>query len=205
MISVYQLKTGFQNLLRPLVHKLARAGITANAVTIFAFLLSLVVGLWLALAPDSRIAYLAYPLFLFVRMALNAIDGMLAREFGQKSHLGAFLNELLDVLSDAALFLALGMLATASMELTAIFTILAVSTEVAGLTAVGIGASRRYDGPMGKSDRAFIIGLFLFIAAFFPNTIAWINPLLFMLSILCVVTVFNRVRKGIKEVNEIKH
>ena len=45
------------------------------------------------------------PAVLFVRMALNAIDGMLAREHGQKSALGAFLNELCDVVSDAALYL----------------------------------------------------------------------------------------------------
>jgi len=38
-------------------------------------------------------------------MALNAIDGMLAREFGQKSRLGACLNELCDVVSDATLYL----------------------------------------------------------------------------------------------------
>jgi CDP-diacylglycerol--glycerol-3-phosphate 3-phosphatidyltransferase len=29
------------------------------------------------------------PLWMFVRMAFNAIDGMLAREFGQASKLGA--------------------------------------------------------------------------------------------------------------------
>jgi CDP-diacylglycerol--glycerol-3-phosphate 3-phosphatidyltransferase len=40
-------------------------------------------------------------------MALNAIDGMLAKEFALKSRLGAMLNELGDVFSDAALYLPL--------------------------------------------------------------------------------------------------
>ncbi len=40
-------------------------------------------------------------------MALNAIDGMLAREFNQQSTLGAILNEVGDIISDAALYLAL--------------------------------------------------------------------------------------------------
>ena len=31
--------------------------------------------------------------------------------------------------------------------------------EMAGVVAVQIGAERRYDGPMGKSDRAFTFGL----------------------------------------------
>ena len=38
-------------------------------------------------------------------MALNAIDGMLAREFNQKSRLGGYLNEITDVVSDGALYL----------------------------------------------------------------------------------------------------
>ena len=44
-------------------------------------------------------------------MALNAIDGMLAREYGQKSRLGAYLNELGDVVSDAALYAPFALLA----------------------------------------------------------------------------------------------
>jgi len=38
-------------------------------------------------------------------MTLNAIDGMFARESGMKSSLGSTLNELGDVVSDAALYL----------------------------------------------------------------------------------------------------
>lgn len=201
MPSVYQLKSGFQNLLRPIVRSLARAGVTANSVTLFAMFLSLAVGGWLALSPESRIAYFAYPVFLLIRMALNAMDGMLAREFGQKSHLGAFLNELCDVLSDAALYLALGMMAGVSMPGAAIFTTLAISTELAGLVSVGIGGSRRYDGPMGKSDRAFAIGAFMFFAAIFPSLTSWTNLLLTVLSLLCILTIVNRIQQSLKEVS----
>lgn len=47
-------------------------------------------------------------------MGLNAIDGMLAREFGQQSRLGAYLNELSDVIADAALYLSLASVPGAS-------------------------------------------------------------------------------------------
>jgi CDP-diacylglycerol--glycerol-3-phosphate 3-phosphatidyltransferase len=200
MPSVYDLKTRFQDLLRPIVRSLARAGITANKVTVFAFLLSLATGVWLALLPESRAPYFAYPAILLVRMALNAIDGMLAREFGQKSQLGAFLNEIGDVLSDAALYLALGMIAGASFFMATLFVILAMTTELTGLIAASIGASRRYDGPMGKSDRAFAIGAFMFFAGLFPALLAWTNLLLTILSLLCLWTVSNRIRKAIEAV-----
>ena len=38
-------------------------------------------------------------------MAFNAIDGMMAKEHGQASAAGAVLNELSDVIADAALYL----------------------------------------------------------------------------------------------------
>ena len=79
MPSNYQLKPAFQGLLRPIVNWLARMGVTANAVTIAALLLSLATGATIAWTRGGR-ALLLLPLALFVRMALNAMDGMLARE-----------------------------------------------------------------------------------------------------------------------------
>ena len=107
MPSVYDLKPAFQNVLRPTCRALARAGVTANQVTVAAMVLSAAVGAVLARFPQERWPLLLVPAALFVRMALNAIDGMLAREHGMKSALGGILNELGDVVSDAALYLPL--------------------------------------------------------------------------------------------------
>ena len=43
-MTIYDLKPAFQNLLRPLTNALARAGMTANQVTVAVTLLSIVVG-----------------------------------------------------------------------------------------------------------------------------------------------------------------
>ena len=77
----------------------------ANHVTVLVTLLSFVGGGLIAWRPDALWPFLALPPFLFIRMALNAIDGMPAREHGQKTALGTILNEIGDVLSDAALYL----------------------------------------------------------------------------------------------------
>jgi hypothetical protein len=50
-----------------------------------------IVGACIAIYPEKRRPLLVLPGFLFVRMALNAIDGMLAREHAMKSRLGAVL------------------------------------------------------------------------------------------------------------------
>src|SRR5262244_2364032 len=106
MPSIYGLKPKFQALLRPIVNWFARIGVTANQVTIAALLLSLTAGHVIHFQHGGR-SLLLLPAVLFVRMALNAMDGMLAREHNQKTPLGAILNELGDVLSDAALYLPL--------------------------------------------------------------------------------------------------
>ena len=48
MISIYQLKPRFQNLLRPLVQRLYDNGTTANQITVLAGVVSLLVGLLIA-------------------------------------------------------------------------------------------------------------------------------------------------------------
>ena len=87
-MSIYALKPKFQNLLRPLVRQLAAKGVTANQVTLIACLLSILLGVVLALFPTFSTLFFLIPIWLFLRMALNAVDGMLAREFNQKSRLG---------------------------------------------------------------------------------------------------------------------
>ena len=52
MPSIYDLKPRFQALLRPLIAKLAGWGCTPNLVTSVAMVLSLTVGLAIALKPD---------------------------------------------------------------------------------------------------------------------------------------------------------
>ncbi|MBE7186383.1 MAG: CDP-alcohol phosphatidyltransferase family protein, partial [Methylobacterium mesophilicum] len=105
MATLYALKPAFQARLRPLTRRLAAAGVTANQVTVAAALLSILTAILIALRPETRPLFWLLPVVLFVRMALNAIDGMLAREHGQASKLGMYLNEICDVVSDTVLIL----------------------------------------------------------------------------------------------------
>ena len=199
MPSIYQLKPAFQNLLRPVTATLARVGVTANQVTFVAMLLSFVVGFCLWQFHAEVWPLLLIPIFLFIRMALNAIDGMLAREHGQKSALGAMLNELGDVLSDAALYLSFAVLPGISPMLVVWVVLLAVISEMSGVAAMQIGASRRYDGPMGKSDRAFVFGA-LALALWLGWIGEWVNWLLGVMLLLLALTTLNRARKALQEV-----
>ena len=198
-MTIYALKPRFQALLRPLAASLAGAGVTANLVTVAAALGSIAVGSLLAARAGSRTLFLIIPIWLFARMALNAIDGMLAREFHQKSVLGGYLNEIGDVVSDAALYAPFALVAPFHPFGIGLILLLSVVSEFAGALGPMMGASRRYDGPMGKSDRAFVfgaLGLWVGVSGALPAWIVWAVP---VLAILLILTVVNRVRAGMRE------
>jgi CDP-diacylglycerol--glycerol-3-phosphate 3-phosphatidyltransferase len=195
--SIYQLKPRFQQLLRPTLLAFARMGITPNQVTLLAMCLSCAYGAALALDPGNMALWYGLPAFLLLRMALNAIDGMLATATGSKSHLGALLNEMGDQVSDAALYLPFALAAGVSAPLVTMVVVAALLAEFAGVLAHGVGVARRFDGPMGKSDRAFAFGVTALLVGS-SATAAWSNGLLCVVLLLCVVTVFNRLRQALR-------
>jgi CDP-diacylglycerol--glycerol-3-phosphate 3-phosphatidyltransferase len=198
MISVYDLKPRFQRLLRPLTLRLARWGVTANQITIAAALLSIFHGAWLALAPDKALVLALLPATLLLRMALNAIDGMLAREQRQQTRLGALLNELGDLISDLALYLPFALVAGVSPIAVVAALLAALLAEFTGVCALAVGSPRRYDGPMGKSDRALVFGLLglLLGLGWIPGWLA--GAVIWGLALLGLVTVVNRARKALE-------
>jgi CDP-diacylglycerol--glycerol-3-phosphate 3-phosphatidyltransferase len=200
VLSVYSLKGRFQRLLHPLVRRLASAGITANQITVTACALSVGLGVWLAMEIQNRRLLLLLPAFFVVRMALNAMDGMLAREFGQKSNLGAYLNELTDVVSDAFLYLPFAYLPEFDPLWIGAVIVLSAVSELAGVAAVLTGASRRYDGPMGKSDRALAFGAAAVWLGLGGTFARWASMAFrSAMALLIVVTMVNRVRSGLAE------
>ncbi|UTH74813.1 CDP-alcohol phosphatidyltransferase family protein [Chromobacterium sp. IIBBL 290-4] len=198
MVSIYQLKSRFQQGLRPLLGTLVKLGIRANHVTLFAMLSSIGYGLWLWRDAGSPLPWALLPLFLFLRMALNAIDGMLAREHGQQSCLGGILNEAGDVVSDAALYLPFALIAPTPL-LAVLCVLLAFLTEYIGVLGPMLGASRRYDGPFGKSDRAFAYGLGALLLAWNPGWAVLADWAFAAASALLLFTCANRARAILAE------
>lgn len=199
MQTVYGLKPKFQALLRPAVGALARAGVTANQVTIAAVVLSFAAGAaFVARAGHPRWLFLL-PAVLLVRMALNAIDGLLAREHNQKSARGAVLNELGDVFSDAALYAPLALWPGFSPVFVVAIVFLALATEMTGVVAIQIGAARRYDGPLGKSDRALWFGALGLLLGLGVPAGRWLTVVQGLAIVLLLQTVWNRAKNALKE------
>jgi len=200
MMSIYDLKPKFQNLLRPLVIKLEQRGVTANQVTLTACAISVILGLILTALSGHHWLFILIPIWLFVRMALNAIDGMLAREFNQKSRLGGYLNEITDVVSDAALYLPFAFVYPFDGLQIGLIIWLSALTEFCGVLGQVQGKTRRYDGPLGKSDRAFLFGVLGLVYVFVPVLPDFLYWLIWIAIILLIATCVKRVKSGLAEV-----
>jgi len=213
-MSLYQLKSQFQDQLRPISDALVEQKVTANQVTVSAILLSLGTAYVIAKpATEKQELWLLLPSSLFVRMALNAIDGMMAREHGQASMLGEVLNEVGDIVADTALIASLAPhVANGNLQASAInlpnnisihqqhivgLIVLSIGTELLGIASNRMLDIRANQGPLGKSDRAFVLGVLgTFMASKVPPALFHIRvgQLFILTEALLLKTCLNRLR-----------
>lgn len=197
MISIYQLKPKFQQLLNPVLIFLHNRKVTANQITIASMMLSLLIGLLFWNADSYNWFFLSLPVGLLLRMALNALDGMMARKFNQMSKLGEVLNEVGDIVSDVIIFIPLLKFQPESLYLIVFFIVLSVINEFAGLMGKVVGKERRYDGPMGKSDRALLVGVYGIIAFVGVNISGYSNYIFGAVILLLLLSTFTRLKKAL--------
>ncbi len=204
MASVYDLKPKFQNTLRPLLKWLVTKKITPNVITLIALIGSISVGLLPLFGFFKIKLLLLWPIWLFVRMALNALDGMIAREFNMSSYRGFILNEAGDVISDLALYFPLIFVAPEAFLPITLFCVGAMFTEFCGILPKAAGLDRYYQGPMGKSDRAFFVGILALVTAIFPHILMYWRLVFIVSFILTIITAANRIKKSFGQMKSIK-
>jgi len=204
MWSMYTIKPFYQKLFR----RLAGNWMTPNMATGFGILFSLIVGCAFILgggAPQLGIAshalfLIVVPIGLAFRMGANALDGMLAREKGLASPLGAVLNEVTDVVNDVICYAPLWLVPDVPRIVLLAFLLLIFFAEFSGLLGQAVAGQRRYDGPLGgKTDRATWIGLFMLVCAFQPHLLQYFGWYLGLVSVFVFLTAVNRLRLTVSE------
>lgn len=198
-ISIYNLKKKFQNLLMPLCEKMNSLGMTPNQITIGTMIGSIIFSLLFYKFSEYRILFLIVPLFFLKRMALNALDGMIANKFNKKTNLGVFLNEIGDIVADTVFFFCFFSALNVNTVLSMLFIFLGILSEYTGITAMQIDGKRHFEGPMGKSDRAFFISL-LSIFIFFRLDNKYVEYFIILGIILLFLTIYNRIKSSLKKI-----
>ncbi|MFM6945573.1 MAG: CDP-alcohol phosphatidyltransferase family protein [Flavobacteriales bacterium] len=192
MISVYQIKPYFQALLKPLMVGLHKIGWTPNLLTLLGILLSFGLGAGMYLYHHASWMYLILPIGLFIRMMLNALDGMMAKTYQLETKIGAYLNEMGDIVSDTAIFYPMYLFFEMKQEWVLLFILLSIINEITGILGFALIKERRYDGPMGKSDRALVIGL-LSLLCFFEVPIR--QYCTEILIIACLLVIWSTIKR----------
>lgn len=184
-------------MLTPILEWMHRKDITANQITVSACILSVIIGVLFWFAEDNKWFFLALPIGLLLRMALNALDGMMARRYNQISRKGEMLNELGDVVSDTIIFLPLLKYQSESLYLIVVFIAMSIINEFAGVMGKVISNQRNYDGPMGKSDRAFILGLYGLVCLCGADISSYSMCIFSVINLLLLVSTWIRIKKAL--------
>ena len=194
-MSIYQLKSQFQNQLRPISDELAKQGFTANQVTVSAIALSGATAYVIAYQADKTPAlWYSLPINLFIRMAMNAIDGMMAKEHGQASTLGVWLNEVGDIVSDRVLIASLS--PHLRQHRTALQSVqrLTLTTEIIAVISQQMVNQRANQGPLGKSDRAFELGVIGVLTGAGFSLLPYARYIFLANQLLLIKTIINRLQ-----------
>jgi CDP-diacylglycerol--glycerol-3-phosphate 3-phosphatidyltransferase len=187
-------KQRFRDWLRPAVDAAKARGITPNQISAANLVIAAGVGLLLTLFPGAQLPLLLLVGTVLVRLGLDLLDGILARELDQGSPLGTLLNDAVEALGSVLLYLPVALHPGVDGWLVVLVVALGLCAEIVGLSAAQIGGKRRTDGPFGKRDRALLFALIGAILALDGDAAPWLPWLLVPALILTLVTIVNRIR-----------
>lgn len=199
MKSLRDYRTQFIKLLEPFAAYMDDRGVTPVQLMLGSAAMTLVAGLLIAAAAPTQLIFAILPLVLFLRLALNATDDILVKEHKKESKIAFYIGELGDVFSDIVLYLPFIFIPGIS-QILVIFSIFgAIFTEFAGVLSLQFGKIRRYEGPMGKVDRAVAFSFVAVIYGFDILGVGWINFFLTIIFLAEAMTIYNRVMLAISK------
>jgi CDP-diacylglycerol--glycerol-3-phosphate 3-phosphatidyltransferase len=195
---LYKQKGNFQKLIR----WMAGSWMTANMATAAGCLLIILVSasFYLGLTfEQANFLLILTPVFLVLRMAMNALDGMLSREQETGSVAGEIWNEALDILGDTICYGSLYFVPQGPRASIIVFIILAWAAEFFGVLGKSMpdGIRRHETFLGGKPDRAIWMGLLAIILYIYPGFLAWAWIYISLISIFVGLTSLIRIRKTI--------
>lgn len=157
--GIYRLKPASQAVVAPVARWLVRQGVAPDLVTWAAVPVALAGGICLALSAAFPALLLVVPLAAVLRLGLNLLDGMVARESGVTHALGELWNELADRLADIVFIGGLAFHPAVDPRLALGAVIAAVVASYVGIAARAAGGRRQYGGPMSKPGRMATLAL----------------------------------------------
>lgn len=164
-MGIYSLKPRFVRSLRGIEDILVDSRISPDALSASGVVVGAVAGALLALgaALEQPLLWLGVAPLGVARLALNALDGSVARRTGTGRPFGAVVNEVCDRLADWAMLIPIASFVSPILVLTSVLAALSVSST--GVLVQAMTGTRATGGPMGKADRIAIVAASSVVAA----------------------------------------
>jgi len=182
-----KLKQRVQSWLTSEAALLHRLGLTPNHVSILGLILALISAVTYWQWQLHPLLLIVAPLLMLASGLLDALDGAIARIYGEATKFGGFFDSLLDRYADAVILcgIILGGLTEVSWGLAALLGSLLVSytrarAEAAGVKMESVGLAER-------AERIVILALASFLSYVWLNTLNWAVLILAILTNLTVV------------------
>jgi len=170
----------------PWVSAFDRLGLSPNAVSVLAFLLSILAGVTFYLAGSDPLWYVAGAVLVAGNGWLDVVDGALAREQGVASDAGDLLDHVLDRYADIAILVGLAAsIDRYALGLAAVTGVL--MTSYLGTQTQAVGIDRTYGGLLGRADRLVLVGLAAPAEAFVRETVLGLGVVGWLLALFAVV------------------
>jgi phosphatidylglycerophosphate synthase len=140
-----------------------RNGIHPDAISYLSILAAIVAAICFWKSGQIRWLLIVAPLFCYLRLWFNMLDGMVAVAAGKASRRGEILNDLPDRISDIIIFVGVAHSGLMNPLVGYWAAIFAVLTAYVGLFGQALGAQREFGGMMSKPWRmvALSIGTWL--------------------------------------------
>ena len=164
-----------------------RAGIHPDAISYASIAAALIAAWCFWQAANHAWLLIIAPLFCYLRLWCNMLDGMVALASGKASWRGEILNDLPDRISDIVIFVGVAHSGLMHPLLGYWAALLAVLTAYVGLLGQAVGVQREFSGMMAKPWRMVALHVGAWTTFAFANQIQFVG--LTTLDWTCIVVV----------------
>ncbi|MHC1623597.1 MAG: CDP-alcohol phosphatidyltransferase family protein [Candidatus Methanospirareceae archaeon] len=163
-------------LVRTTARFFAARGISPNFLSLLSLFFAVLACLFFFLSHNSNSASSSYLLllagvFVSLNALLDGLDGVVAREIGNASKKGDFLDHVIDRYSDMFIIGGIVFGGYVSWQIGVIAIVGVLLSSYMGTQAQAVGLNRMYGGLLGRADRLLIIIAATFLTVLYPHPI----------------------------------
>jgi phosphatidylglycerophosphate synthase len=163
-----------------------RHGIHPDAISYLSIVAALIAAICFWKSGAIRCLLIIAPLFCYLRLWFNMLDGLVAFAAGKASRRGEILNDLPDRISDIVIFVGVAHTGLMNPLIGYWAAILAVLTSYVGLFGQALGVQRQFGGVMSKPWRMVTLSVGAWLTFFLPRQL---SPTLTVLDWTCLVII----------------